>query len=100
MAKKKITGSATRSRSSAPAADELDLDAAEARLEAARDDLRKARELYEAAKRKAAESEDDLHEGSVGELLDTGLNFVKKYPTLGVFAATAFGFFLGRLFRK
>lgn len=100
MAKKKVSEPTTRSRSTASAAGELDLEAAEARLEAARNDLRNARELYAAAKRKAAGSADELHEGSVGELLDTGLNFVKKYPALGVFAATAFGVFLGRLFRR
>lgn len=100
MAKKKATKPRSGSTRQSSASAESELDAAEERLRLAREELKQARETFAAARKRAVESADEFEEGTFGELLDSGLNFVKKYPALGIFAATAFGVFLGRLFRR
>lgn len=100
MTKKKATRSTRRPSGQSDDTDQIELDEAEERLRLAREELRQARELYSTAKKQAAESTDESPEGSIGELLDCGLGFVRKYPAVGLFAATAIGVFLGRLFRR
>jgi len=100
LTKKKATRSTRRPSGQSADTEQIELDEAEERLRQAREELRQARELYSTAKKQAAETEDESPEGSIGELLDCGLSFVRKYPAVGMFAATAIGVFLGRLFRR
>ena len=69
-------------------------------VKTAREQLRAAEALLEKARQKAVEKVTQLQDKSTGELIDSSLDFVRKHPCLGVFAAATIGFFLGRLFRR
>lgn len=97
MAKKKVTRSAAESASSG---DNVDLEQVEERLRLAREELRSAREEYAKAMEKDDDTERGWHEGSFGEFLDSSLEFVKKYPAVGLATATIVGVFFGRLFKR
>jgi hypothetical protein len=97
LAKKKVTSSTAGTESSS---DNVDLDQVEERLRMAREELRSAREEYAEAMKKADATERGWHEGSFGEFLDSSLEFVKKYPAVGLAAATMVGVFFGRVFKR
>jgi ElaB/YqjD/DUF883 family membrane-anchored ribosome-binding protein len=63
-------------------------------------ELKKARELYEAARGKAVERIKAVREKKMGELIDGTLHQVQKHPAYGVCVAAMIGFFLGRLFKR
>lgn len=87
---------------SQPASDiDAEVKAAEEELRLAREALEEAEEHYQETRRRAEEeAEGDETDTSFGDLLDRTLAIVKKHPGLGVAAAAAAGFVLGRLFRR
>ena len=100
MAKKKTVNENQPRSDAEPAADiEAQVLAAEDELLAAREALQAAEQRYGDLKSRAAQN-DEFDEFSFGDMLDRSLDIVKKHPGLGVAAAAAVGFFLGRLFRR
>jgi ElaB/YqjD/DUF883 family membrane-anchored ribosome-binding protein len=59
-----------------------------------------ARQLCQEFQREATERLRAIREKSAGDVIDGTLDLVKKHPGLGVIAAAAVGYFLGRLFRR
>ncbi len=90
---------ATPDGQDAPGESEEARTAAEA-VERAREELRKAREAYRKVRRGASERLKQVREQPLGELVESGLEFVRKNPGPGVLIAALVGFFLGRLFRR
>lgn len=66
----------------------------------AREELAKACETYKNLREEAARQVHKLSESKVGDLVEGSLEMVRKHPAFGVGLAAAFGFFLGRLFRR
>ena len=94
---------ATSRRSSAKTTqqgDDSKLHAAEEKVRRARAALQQAEEVCRQMRRQAAEQVERLRETSLGDMLDSSLELVRKHPGLGVTDAIAAGFFLGRLFRR
>jgi ElaB/YqjD/DUF883 family membrane-anchored ribosome-binding protein len=78
-----------------------ELKAAEDEVKQARQRLRKAKQSVRDARLKAKQdAASDGRDASLGDVLDRTLSLVKKHPGLGIAAAAAAGFLLGRLFRR
>jgi ElaB/YqjD/DUF883 family membrane-anchored ribosome-binding protein len=77
-----------------------ELSCAAAAVRCAEAELKKARDLYGKARRKAADRLKAVREKSLGDVIDGTLGLVKKHPGCGVICATLLGFFLGRLFKR
>jgi ElaB/YqjD/DUF883 family membrane-anchored ribosome-binding protein len=76
--------------------------AAEQELKRARQRLRQAKKNVRAARRRAGKQGEPAtgRDSSFGDVLDRTLSLVKKHPGIGIAAAAAAGFLLGRLFRR
>ncbi|MBX3413157.1 MAG: hypothetical protein KF708_10755 [Pirellulales bacterium] len=74
--------------------------AAEQALRRATIELHRAQERYEQARAQAAEEFSKPREKTPGEIVETTLECVRKYPGAGVLIAAFVGFFLGSLFRR
>lgn len=78
-----------------------ELQAAEQELKRARQRLRKAKQSVREARRKAKqEGAAEGRDTTFGDLLDRTLSLVKQHPGIGIAAAAAAGFVLGRIFRR
>jgi hypothetical protein len=66
----------------------------------AKAELQKAQQMYEDVRRRAAEKVEAVRKTTVGDVLDTTLNAIRKYPGKGLMAAAVAGFLLGRLFKR
>ena len=85
----------------AQAETDADLKAAEQELKRARQRLRKAKQSVREARQKARqEGAAGSRDSSLGDLLERTLSLVKKHPGIGLAAAAAAGFVLGRIFRR
>ncbi|MBN1911412.1 MAG: hypothetical protein JW818_16840 [Pirellulales bacterium] len=60
----------------------------------------KAKQHCEDFRREANERLEKVRQTTLGDLMDGALEGVKRRPGLGLIAAAAAGFFLGRLFRR
>lgn len=69
-------------------------------VERAKEELRRAQEVYADIRQEATQQLKRVREQTVGELVETGLRLVRKHPGPGVVLAAVLGFFLGRLFRR
>jgi hypothetical protein len=63
-------------------------------------ELEKAQKFYEDVRQKAAEKIQDVREKKVGDLVDSTLDAVKKYPGATLLASVAVGFCMGRWIQK
>lgn len=77
-----------------------ELRAARGAVRRAQEELHRARQAYEEIHKEAAQGLKRVRERTVGELVEGGLEFVRKHPGPGVVIAAVLGFFLGRLFRR
>lgn len=77
-----------------------EVQAAEEALRRAREQLDKAQQCYEQVRRQAAEGVKHWREQNVGDLVDSTLALMRKYPAPGVLLAALLGFFVGRVFRR
>ena len=73
---------------------------AEEAVRRAKEELKKAQELYLDVRRQATEQLREVRGTTVGELIDGVLKLVKKHPGPGVVIAALAGLFLGRFFRR
>lgn len=69
-------------------------------VERAQEELRRAQEVYEDLRRDAVTQLKRIREQTVGELVESGLAFVRKHPGPGVVLGAIVGFILGRFFRR
>lgn len=83
-----------------PVEPEAEVKSAADAVRQAREDFKKAQEYYDDAQQRASETMDQVREMTVGDLVDTSFECVRKYPVASVAAAAAAGFYLGRLFRR
>lgn len=74
-----------------------EMQAAQERVERAREELRIAQEHVDAVLRQESGDEE---RPVIREVLDEVLCFVKKHPVPSLLTAASIGFFLGRLFRR
>ncbi len=104
MAKKKEaepTPSATENGKAEPSRDEIPkVRSAEEAVRRAKEELKRAQELYVDVRRQATEQIRQVRGKTVGELIDNVLKLVKKHPGPGVVIAALLGICLGRLFRR
>ena len=108
MAKKKTTRSRTSAAKSAGRMESIGkkldettaVQAAEAALRMAREELSKAEGMYRDARSKAAAEVKDLANKDVGQILQSTLNYIRRHPAQGLIVSALLGFFLGRLFRR
>ncbi|MCA9248643.1 MAG: hypothetical protein KDA42_16070 [Planctomycetales bacterium] len=77
-----------------------EVQAAEAAVRTAREELEKAQALCQKVREQASATIDDAREQSLGDWVDASLEAVRKHPAAGVSLAFAAGMFLGRLLRK
>ena len=99
MAKRKRSTSAS-STSRRTSKTEPDVDAAKSAVERAREELKKAEQLFEQARDAAAKRMQKVGEASVGDLVDATLQLVRKHPGASIVTAGIVGVLLGRLFRR
>ena len=104
MAKKKSSRKTSTKKKaspkSTPKGKKEDVAGAEAQLQFAREQLRQAEKYYEEMKEKAAEQIQQLRDTTVGDVVGGVLEFVKKYPAVGVIGAATLGFLFGRNTRR
>jgi ElaB/YqjD/DUF883 family membrane-anchored ribosome-binding protein len=63
-------------------------------------ELEKAQKFYEELRQQAAEKIQDVREKKVGDLVDSTLDAVKKYPGSTLLVSVAVGFCMGRWIQK
>jgi hypothetical protein len=63
-------------------------------------ELKRAQELYDAARRQAAEKIEAVRKTTLGELIDGTVRTVRRHPGPSLILGALAGFWLGRLFRK
>ena len=80
--------------------DEPEVRAAEEAVRRAKEELKRAQDLYVDVRRQATEQVRQVRGTTIGELIDGVLKLVKKHPGPGVVIAALLGVFLGRLFRR
>ena len=104
MAKKKEskpTPSAMENGKAEPGRDEMpEVRTAEEAVRRAKEELKRAQELYVDVRRQATEQIRQVRGKTVGELIDGVLKLVKKHPGPGVVIAALLGICLGRFFRR
>jgi len=66
----------------------------------ARAEFQDAMDLYRKARQDAQERWDKVRKTTVGDLIDRGLDVVRKYPGTGLLAGVLAGLLLGRRLRK
>jgi hypothetical protein len=69
-------------------------------VQRAKEEIQHARELYDDLCRQATDRLKRVRETTLGEVMECGLEAVRKHPGPGVIVAGLLGFFLGRLFRR
>jgi ElaB/YqjD/DUF883 family membrane-anchored ribosome-binding protein len=69
-------------------------------VQRAKEELHRAQQIYEEVRQEATERLKQSRDSTVGEMVECGLELVRKHPGPGVIAAAMVGFFLGRLFRR
>lgn len=74
--------------------------AAEQAVRRAAAELRRAEQRYQEARQQASSHVKQLRESSVGDLVDSTLECVRKHPGPGLLVAALVGIFLGRFFRR
>ena len=107
MAKKKTSTQSTprrrttsRAETDEKAADHPQVQDAEEAVQRAREQLHKAQQYYHDVQRETVAKLESMRHATVGDVIDAGLECVKKYPGPSVLAAAVAGFFFGRLFRR
>jgi len=83
-----------------PAEESPEVKTAAAAVARAKDELKKAQQLYEKTRDEATEKLKKARSATLGDVIDGTLEMVKKHPGPGVIVAIVVGFFLGRLFRR
>jgi ElaB/YqjD/DUF883 family membrane-anchored ribosome-binding protein len=68
-------------------------------VRSAKEEIQRAREVYDDLCRQASDRLRRVRETTLGEVMECGLEAVRKHPGRGVIVAGLLGFFLGRLFR-
>ncbi len=63
-------------------------------------ELEKAQKFYEDVRRQATEKIQEVREKKVGDLIDSTLAAVKKYPGASLLVSVSFGFCMGRWLQK
>ena len=63
-------------------------------------ELEKAQKFYEDVRRQAAEKIKEVREKKVGDLVDSTLDAVKKYPGASLLVSVSLGFCMGRWLQK
>lgn len=76
------------------------IQSAEQAVRRAAEELKRAEQRYRDVREKASDQLQELRDANVGELVETTLDCVRRYPGAGVLIAAFMGFFLGRLFRR
>lgn len=84
----------------APVEESPEVRSAAAAVSRAREELKKAQQLYEKVRDEASEKLQKARSATLGDVIDGTLKMVKKHPGPGVIIAVVVGFFLGRLFRR
>jgi ElaB/YqjD/DUF883 family membrane-anchored ribosome-binding protein len=69
-------------------------------VRAAKIELEKAQQCYEAVRREAERKVHELSEKKIGELIDCTLDTVKRNPASSLLVSAALGYFLGRCVQK
>ena len=93
--------SAMENGTAEPGPDETpEVRAAEEAVSRAKEELKRAQELYVDIRRQATDQIRQVRGKTLGELIDNVLKLVKKHPGPGVVIAGLLGIFLGRLFRR
>ena len=78
----------------------LDSHEVEKQLNAAREALRNAEELYSQHQDDVAGDQSSSETRTLGAAIDETLQLVRKYPGTGVVAASTVGFLVGRITRR
>ena len=100
MAKKRAARKTASARSQNTTSGELDNREVEKQLDAAREALRNAEELYTKQQENASGDRSFLESQTLGATIDDTLRLVRRYPGTGVVAASAVGFLIGRITRR
>ena len=100
MAKKRAARKTASARSQNTTSRELDNREVEKQLDAAREALRNAEELYTKQQENASGDRSFLESQTLGATIDDTLRLVRRYPGTGVVAASAVGFLIGRITRR
>ena len=87
---------AARGERRGEAVSQPELAAAAAAVEQAREALRKRQQAYEQALEQAAQRGTESRALTLGDIIDSTLEFVRRHPAAGIFAAGFLGFLLGR----
>jgi hypothetical protein len=66
----------------------------------AKAELEKAQKFYEDVRRQTAEKIQEVREKKVGDLVDSTLEAVKKYPGASLLVSISLGFCMGRWLQK
>ena len=92
---------ATEDGKSGPDPEEMpEVVAAEETVRRAKEELKRAQEMYVDVRRQATDQVRKIKGKTIGELIDGVLKLVQKHPGPGVVIAALLGVFLGRLFRR
>ena len=100
MAKKRAARKTASARSQNTTSGELDNREVEKQLDAAREALRNAEELYTKQQENTADDRSFLESQTLGAAIDDTLRLVRRYPGTGVVTASAVGFLIGRITRR
>ena len=100
MAKKRAARKTASARSQNTTSGELDNREVEKQLDAAREALRNAEELYTKQQENASGDRSFLESQTLCATIDDTLRLVRRYPGTGVVAASAAGFLIGRITRR
>ena len=100
MAKKRAARKTASARAQNNTSGELDNREVEKQLDAAREALRNAEELYTKQQENASGDRSFLESQTLGGTIDDTLRLVRRYPGTGVVAASAVGFLIGRITRR
>ena len=100
MAKKRAARKTASARSQNTTSGELDNREVEKQLDAAREALRNAEELYTKQQENTSGDRSFLESQTFGATIDDTLRLVRRYPGTGVVAASAVGFLIGRITRR
>ena len=100
VAKKRAARKPTSASSQNSTSRELDNHEVEKQLDAAREALRNAEELYAQQQENTADGQSLLESRTLGSVIDDTLRLVRRHPGTGVVASSAVGFLIGRITRR
>ena len=100
VAKKRAARKRASASSQNSTSRELDNHEVEKQLDAAREALRNAEELYAQQQENTADGQSFLESRTLGSVIDDTLRLVRRYPGTGVVASSAVGFVIGRITRR